>query len=558
MNSFVDTSWVKPPQQIGGLDHLGVQAPCIQIYGDLLPGITNQTNRARYYSFYPWLLTEFEKRGWRSDEQLRLMLRRAECLLTLISLTHGHSEEGPQEIHGAAMVGSDILSGAAVKIQQGESLLLSNYAHSDNGPLTRYFAHKYGALGQYYFGTLRDMGILAGESVSKLRIPKETGAALAAIVAKYVPGEKFIETLSNDKVNLALLSNLAPFCSCQLKQAFEEIHLLVALMLKGWPALHPEGEPSAEEILSSKSRSQSLAYICIMANAMNGDKTAFDIGAFRGIGYTVHTHSAQPLPLPSALSDQANKWQAYQRNELLSIALQGLFFSQLKAVELSNLFFANTSELSQWFWTEGFGGKIIISWKGNNADDGLSALARELPNFGEWKSDKHEIQSMKRIGSLTQISGIGQLDILTIISDSLTILAALIYRPENANGYAAYRFPENYLAHYPVNLNSTLSAWRDFVGKKPRAEGLALFTQINCLDAHLQVALRKLRQQSTNTFRFEPREGALAIKAIPQAANTSPRFRQAIRILLDLDLLEENGKLLNATKSGLDFIEAAL
>jgi hypothetical protein len=147
---------------------------------------------------------------------------------------------------------------------------------------------------------------------------------------------------------------------------------------------------------------------------------------------------------------------------------------------------------------------------------------------------------------------------LTVINDSLTILAALIYRPENSDGYAEYSFPENYLVPYPVNLNSTLSAWRESVGGKHRSEGLALFTQINCLDAHLRVALRKLRQQSTNTFRFEPREGILAIKAIPQAANTSPRFRQAIRILLDLDLLEEKGKLLNTTTSGLDFVEAAL
>lgn len=59
----VETVWLKPPQQIGGLDHLGIQAPCIQIYSQLLPGITNVTDRARYYSFYPWLLSQFEKQA---------------------------------------------------------------------------------------------------------------------------------------------------------------------------------------------------------------------------------------------------------------------------------------------------------------------------------------------------------------------------------------------------------------------------------------------------------------------------------------------------------------
>ena len=45
-------AWVRPPEPIRGLDHLGVQAPCIALYGQLLPVITNVTDRARYYSFH--------------------------------------------------------------------------------------------------------------------------------------------------------------------------------------------------------------------------------------------------------------------------------------------------------------------------------------------------------------------------------------------------------------------------------------------------------------------------------------------------------------------------
>ena len=39
-------AWVKPPEPIRGLDHLGVQAQCIALYGQLLPGITNVTDRS--------------------------------------------------------------------------------------------------------------------------------------------------------------------------------------------------------------------------------------------------------------------------------------------------------------------------------------------------------------------------------------------------------------------------------------------------------------------------------------------------------------------------------
>src|ERR1039457_2867848 len=58
----IDTDWLLPPRSINGLDHLGSQAPCVLIYSQLLPGITNVTDRARYYSFYPWVTWSLDKR----------------------------------------------------------------------------------------------------------------------------------------------------------------------------------------------------------------------------------------------------------------------------------------------------------------------------------------------------------------------------------------------------------------------------------------------------------------------------------------------------------------
>lgn len=80
-------AWVKPPEPIRGLDHLGVQAPCIALYGQLLPGITNVTDRARYYSFHPWVVWAFELRyPDHSVEEFRRVLRRAECLFALVAM----------------------------------------------------------------------------------------------------------------------------------------------------------------------------------------------------------------------------------------------------------------------------------------------------------------------------------------------------------------------------------------------------------------------------------------------------------------------------------------
>ena len=40
----IKTSWLSPPHTIRGLDHIGTQGPCILIYSQLLPGITNVVN----------------------------------------------------------------------------------------------------------------------------------------------------------------------------------------------------------------------------------------------------------------------------------------------------------------------------------------------------------------------------------------------------------------------------------------------------------------------------------------------------------------------------------
>jgi len=565
MNDFIQTTWIKPPHQIGGLDHLGVQAPCIQIYGDLLPGITNVTDRARYYSFYPWLLAQFEAKGWRTDDQLVTMLRKAECLLTLIALNHAHESGGASENHRAAMVGNDTLVGALDIILEGNTIRLSDYTHTENGRKNRYFKNPYGALAQYYFGTLRGLGLLRGDSPKTMRLPKETGSVLASIVARQVPGDLFIEMLIKDQINQNNLSELFLFCPCQLAQATEEVESLIGIMLHGWTELHPNGSQSIEEELASKVRSKSLAYLCILTEHAAEEKVNFDTLSFRGYSYCVHSKSGNRLKLPESLNTAIRHWQSYQRNEILSIALQGLFFAQLHsaylyASELTYPPFSNTSELSHWFWQTSAGAIALQSWTTNTAGGVLLEISEGLPGFGDWTNDQHEIQCMDRVVRTTRGSEVNQDKLVDIVRDCLNILSAVIGRPENKLGYDEHIFPENYLDYYPVNLSSVMKNWNSNISNKETVKGFSLFTLTNCLDAHLRIAMRKLSQQGKNTFRFEPSELGLIIKNIPAAANTTPRFRQAKRILLDLGLLSSSNEdqLTHITPRGKEFVEAAL
>ena len=65
---YIETAWVEGAHEISGLDHLGVKGPCISIYGQLLPGITNVTDRARYFSFYTWVIWKLDQLDRRKKE----------------------------------------------------------------------------------------------------------------------------------------------------------------------------------------------------------------------------------------------------------------------------------------------------------------------------------------------------------------------------------------------------------------------------------------------------------------------------------------------------------
>ena len=123
-------TWVLSPQSIGGLDHLGTQAPCVLTSSQLIPGIT----------------IEF--------------FRRADRLFTLIS-----------ERHGVAMVGRVQLLPALDRLEAGELLSLSQYTAQDSP--YHYFKNPMGGLSQYYAGTLSDLDLISSQTKPLFQYTKE-------------------------------------------------------------------------------------------------------------------------------------------------------------------------------------------------------------------------------------------------------------------------------------------------------------------------------------------------------------------------------------------------
>ncbi|TOL27230.1 hypothetical protein, partial [Vibrio parahaemolyticus] len=70
------------------------------------------------------------------------------------------------------------------------------------------FKNPYGGLGQYYFGTLRGLHILKGDSPRQGQLVREVGLKLAQAFHSNVEQDLFLTTIENDFVEYEILRKL--------------------------------------------------------------------------------------------------------------------------------------------------------------------------------------------------------------------------------------------------------------------------------------------------------------------------------------------------------------
>jgi len=520
----IETAWVSPPQSIGGLDHLGTQAPCVLIYGQLLPGITNVTDRARYYSFYPWLIWSFDKRYPKDETKFVEFFRRADCLFTLISERHARVTDHDNERHGAAMVGRVQLLQALDHLEAGAALKLSEYTSQESAH--RYFKNPMGGLGQYYAGTLADLKLMDSSAKPWIKYTKEHGAPLAEQVSSTAPADRFWRVVESDDVKLDDLDALDAYCACRLAESLGECQTLTDLYFDRNNAYEQEG----------LQRRRSLGLILNLTHSLV-DGHDLKESVFRACTYSGTLPARQHWAVPESLKATLACWSIYERNDLLSIACQTVLGTALRELEPQNaadkITYGSVESFAEAFSN---GPAVAAVAKILNAGSFGSLLDRmegTAPSIDDWENDEHEIQVA---GRMMKCWSRGD-DAQTLIELSLTVLALLARRDDlSQSPYGGIAMPPEALTNYPINLasfRSRVAMWRAMTIPAVMAD-LVMW----CLNTHLRVALRKLNQTGRSTFHMRPSERGLEVVGeIPPPANTTPRFDQAVQILRDIGAL---------------------
>ncbi|MEZ4226811.1 MAG: hypothetical protein R3B13_38070 [Polyangiaceae bacterium] len=542
------TGWVVPPQPIRGLDHLGVQAPCIALYGQLLPGITNVTDRARYYSFYPWLCWAIDQRyADRTRDGFARILRRAECLLALVAAHHEAVLGEDERDHGVATVGRDKLRPQAVELIDGGSIDLEDYAAFECED--RYFKNRLGGLGQYYFGPLRDLKLLDyvdGNSKNAPGYDRERGAHIAGLFESVVDSRRFFKVLDGGTLSHKDLEKLHGFCPCALHQNDAERAALLDLFLartEGW----------ADE--AGKQRRASLALVMDLVRLTPEPPEVLVEGLLRATAYSGMLAVGKAWSVPEAWHRARAGWGAYSRNEMLSVAMQGLFWAQLGEIAIAGGAIASTRDAANML-SELLLSSVDKSWRGLTVAQATERLQARLPPRTNWWEENHEIDRAWRVASLAR----GEPDedaIRAVAAEAILLLLTLLARGLRENPYAEFDLDPSYFSPQEIHL-LTLRRWSLEWAEWPLSDWFAWLGSRWTIERHLHVALRKLRADNRDTFRIRPLDSELTLVEIPPVVFTSPRVTRAQQILRDLGLVVPNddGDWYRLTDSGQAELEA--
>lgn len=231
-----------------GLDPLGLQNTSDLTFSLLLPGLNNVTGRIRYYSFYCWALDLYSKVNGSTDpKEQQIFLRRAEYIIALAS----------QFIEGerSSIPGSNY---AVFEIETNKKTvhdLHSSTFKPDGTTRGSYWTYPTGAFGQYYYGSLRSIGIITereNHSGIFVRINRRSddvvsGEDLAIAFDKNLFPEKkqlFLDAIKSGSITESELKSLLPdFDLTKVPKNSDEQELLIKLLIQKDYPIRIEEEP---------------------------------------------------------------------------------------------------------------------------------------------------------------------------------------------------------------------------------------------------------------------------------------------------------------------------
>ncbi len=527
-NQSIAPFWGDKLSFIGGLDPLGLQNSSDATFSLMLPGLNNVTGRIRYYSFYCWLLDQFSivVKNKTAFEQQKF-IRRAEYIVAL----------GSQYFSGgySSIPGSNY---AIQEIKQNELTehdLQAATFKDDGSTRDTYWNYSLGAFGQYYLGSLRDIGLI---------IEREKGARL------YVRTSKQNEDhISGEELAIAFDENLskkskAIFLECLVSGTISEkqlLKLLPSFELNVVPTKSKEQElliellkqkdyPFRIEDIPTTYRKETMLQLLRYAQIVNKD--------FNDRDFVLDAYLEKGI-----ISNDRNScftgWYFYQLNEYWQFANTSMLNGCLS--ELLEEYGPRQAYLPD--FVESLTKKTITVLVENKILDNKDISIQTLLDKIENSFDSNGLIEAIEANSNCNKTAYALIAILTVYNENKEEFVQLDQYIENYE-IAKDGEPTKYFnTEFKERLDSSI---HDFLYDY-------LFTRI--IYRHQYVAFRKIGGGSRSSQKFIIED--LKIRYINNfdASFTGPRINTLLNYLMDLSVINENKQLTSRGKQLLSKLE---
>jgi len=496
-----------------GRDPLGMQAGSIMLYQSLLPGISNITLRARYYSFFSFLIYEYAVRFHdTTDEKWIQFLRRSELLYALIAANADEYQTGLAGIEWA---------GRALESNSSDPIDFAYGADLATQGSGRYLKNRGGVFGAAYAGPMSEIGIIRYSDAHSIPIASEQmGVPLAEEFAVSIGEAKelFFEKIDTGLVTRDELDALWIMRPDQIPDESREQELLSS-------TLFAEGMEDSDKQTDRRKTLQLMLYV---AEALASRPSQDD---FRWLCYGGQTPDSESFQAPEYLEETLKSWWVYQANDLLHVVYERFFSLILTllaeepgGVELSIAAAAAARLIAREFDDVTWGAyldSIQPSENANRRDNEESDFMLVKAICKRPKSIEDQVASSVH---------------------AVHLLAVLMQRIREHSGTLARTYAHG--APFGRSELQSLCSEQAFLGEHQQSTLEEMFLDLllkRVIYRHQAIALHKLKSQGDYTFMFEIEERKATRRLTYEPVFTNPRATNALMFVADLHLINAEG-----------------
>lgn len=495
--------WGENVNLITGLDPLGLQVTSEATYATMLPGLSNLTNRLRYYGFYCWLLDFYFKKEKQGNHLLQYrFIRRAELMIAIIM-----QSERPD----ITQITGSLFAANLIKEQ------LNNYdlaagADKDVGNGKSYWKYPSGAFGQYYFGALQALSLAVryendeGDIIFNITQPhlrqKVSGKQLADAFDKGLTEAirtLFYNCIKKGKLSQNNISELIDYFAIdKVNPESTEWKLYVEMLLdKDYPSKEIEEEFTFH-------RRNTITSLLSIAEKNNQE-------------YNWYVYLDDCYKQKFANNQTTNiGWYCYQLNEYWQFACGLIFFGTLQYLETLQ--------------TEEYLPKFISDFSKLINKEIKNSEAETLEKYIETITEAEDDILYRENDKPQQTAKIG-FDLLFKLYGNNKEQLPQLKEYLSRNGIIREGNMADGLFAITSHLQDDL---KDFI---------SFFIHKNIIYRHQMVALRKMGNGTQATNKFIIEEQMIRLIDIFPARWTSPRMNALRNLLFDLQVINDEGNI---------------